>query len=83
MERARDHLVLILVVKVETENISSESVVHSVEMMIARIHIAFDQVCENVETFGGVNVDLLAILVVYVAKIDSIHDAQFQSLDLL
>lgn len=83
LERARDHLVFVLVIHVETEDVSSESVVHSVEMSVARIHVAFDQICEDAETFGGINVDLLAALIEHVAKIDSVHDTQFQGLDLL
>jgi len=42
LERARNNIVLVFVIEVETEDVSSESVVHSVETSIAWINIAFN-----------------------------------------
>lgn len=83
LESARDHLVLVLVVNVETEDVPGEGVVHSVEASVARVHVAFDHVGEDAQAFGSVDVDLLAVLVVYIAEVDGVHDTRLQSLDIL
>lgn len=83
LKSARDHLVLVFVVNVETEDIPGESVVHSVETTIARIHVAFDQIREDAQALGSVDVDLLTTLVVHVTEINGVHDTHFQSLDIL
>lgn len=83
LKSARDHLVLVFVINIETEDIPGESVVHSVEASVARIHVAFDQVREDAQALGSVNVDLLTILVVHEAEINGVHDAHLQSLDIL
>lgn len=74
---------LIFVVKVEAEDVAGQSIVHSIEAAVARIHVAFDQVREDAQTFGSVDVDLLTVLVVGITEIDGVHDALLQNLDIL
>lgn len=83
LEGAGDHLVLLLVVEVEAENVAGKGVVHSVEASVARVHVTFDQVGEDAQTLRSVDVDLLAGRVVHVAEVDGVHDAHLQGLDLL
>jgi len=42
-----NRFVLVLVIKVETEDISGEGVIHSVETLVARVDISFDQICKD------------------------------------
>lgn len=75
LESTGDHLVLIFVVHVEAEDVSGQSIVHSIEAPVARIHVAFDQVCEHAQALGSVDVDLLTVLVIDMTEIDGVHDA--------
>lgn len=83
MESTRDYFVLIFVVNVEAEDVPGQSIVHSIEASVARIHVTFDQVREDAQTLGSVDVDLLTVLVMDITEIDGVHDAHLQNLDIL
>lgn len=83
LKSAWNYFVLVFVVNVETEDIPGESVVHSIEASVARVYIAFDQIREDAQAFGSIDVDLLTVLVVRIAEIDGVHNTHLQSLNIL
>lgn len=74
-ESARDNLVGRRWLQVEAEDLSRKGVDAAVEVRVAGVRVALDDVAEDVETFGSVDVDHFAVHVQYVSGIDGCGDS--------